>query len=275
MKNIGTNEEKTWCPGCANYSILESVKKTFENLIKKGWAKQEDFAITTDIGCNGKIFDYINVSGIYGLHGRAIPTALGITIGNPNLKVIAFGGDGGTYSEGIAHFMHAGRFNADMTLVVHDNQDFSLTVGQSTPTSQQGYRNKSDPTGNPYYPLNPLKIALAADIGFIARVDGRNVEQTSRILEKAIKYKGFSFVEVIQDCVVFNLSIRHKEEFMYEVDNKNKKKALALTEQWDYNTRSGKIPIGIIYQENKKTLTEKWIQLDKLKKKKIGWKGIK
>ena len=144
MTEISTKNENTWCPGCPNFMILESAKGAIAKLIDGG-RRQEDFAMVTGIGCHAKIFDYLNISGIYGLHGRVIPTALGITLGNPNLTVIGFAGDGDTYAEGMAHFIHVARYNLDMTLIVHDNQSFSLTTGQATPTSQLGYKNKAKP----------------------------------------------------------------------------------------------------------------------------------
>jgi len=256
-KEIGTTYEKTWCPGCPNFMILESVKKAIANLIKQG-KKQEDFAMVTGIGCHAKIFDYLNISGIYGLHGRVIPTALGITLGNPNLHVLGFAGDGDTYAEGMSHFIHAGRFNQNMTLIVHDNQSFSLTTGQATPTSQQGYVNKSQVFGEQDEPLNPIKLALASGASFIARCNAKDINHTSEVLEKAMKHKGFSFVEIIQDCLIFNLEINNKDSLMYKIqDNKDKAKAEKLADEWDYNSKKGKIPLGIIFQENKPTLYEK------------------
>jgi 2-oxoglutarate/2-oxoacid ferredoxin oxidoreductase subunit beta len=275
MTSISTDYEKTWCPGCPNFMILESVKKTIANLIKNGW-KQEDFAMVTDIGCGSKIFDYINISGIYGLHGRALPTAFGITLGNPNLHVLAFMGDGGIYSEGIGHFIHAGRHNSDMTLIVHDNQSFSLTTGQATATSQQGYKTKAEPLGEFDKPLNPLKIALASGFSFIARCNAKDIAHTAEILEKAMKHKGFSFVEIIQHCLIFNTEMKDIDSIMYKIpDNKDIKKAEELSNEWDYNGKKGKIPLGIIYQENKPILEDEWPQLKELKNKKIGWKDLK
>jgi 2-oxoglutarate ferredoxin oxidoreductase subunit beta len=262
-KNLSTTQPITWCPGCPNFMILESVKKTISNLISKG-AKQEDFAIVTDIGCNSKIYDYLNLSGIYGLHGRAIPTALGVTLGNPKLKVLAFSGDGGAYSEGLSHFVSAGRFNSNMTLIVHDNQSFSLTTGQATPTSQQGYKSKSEPLGEFNFPLNPIKLALASNFSFIARCNARDIQHTSEILEKAIKHNGFSYIEIIQDCLIFNLESNNKDKLMYKIpDNKDKAKAEKFANEWDYNSKSGKIPLGIIFQEQRPTLQEEWPQLKK------------
>ncbi len=273
--NLGTKNENTWCPGCPNHFILESVKRAIAKLISEGY-KHEDFAMTTDIGCHAKIFDYLNLSGIYGLHGRALTTGLGITLGNPNLKVLSFIGDGANYSEGISHFIHAFRFNPDMTLVVHDNQSFSLTTGQATPTSQQGFKTKAEPLGEFNRPLNPIKIALASGGGFIARADAKDIAGTALILEKAIKHKGFSFVEVIQDCLIFNLDANKTDDKMYKIsDNKDKVKAEKLADEWNYNMKNGKIPIGVIYEEKKLSLDEEWPQLADLKKRKVGWKNLR
>ena len=283
-----TSAEVTWCPGCPNYLILESIKQTITNLIntpsksgdkvahserselkakrtiseanyKRSELTQKDFCVTTDIGCHAKIFDYLNLSGIYCLHGRALPTAIGITLGNPNLKVLAFAGDGAVYSEGIAHFIHAFKYNADLTLILHDNQSFSLTTGQPTPTSQKGYISKASPLGTQDKPMNPIKLALASNATFIARTSAKNIKHMTETFTKAITHKGFSFVEVIQDCLIFNLDANNKDKQMYEIeDNTDKPKAEKLADEFDYNSKKGKIPIGIIYQSEESTLTDKW-----------------
>ncbi|MFH0711714.1 MAG: thiamine pyrophosphate-dependent enzyme [archaeon] len=262
---IGTSSEVTWCPGCPNHMILEAIKQT----ISKSKIDQKDFCITTDIGCNSKIFDYLNLSGIYCLHGRAIPTAIGITLGNPNLKVLTFAGDGAAYSEGIAHFIHAFRYNPNMTLILHDNQSFSLTTGQPTPTSQQNYISKANPLGVKDKPFNPIKLALASNATFIARTNARDIPHMVETFTKAINHDGFSFVEVIQDCLIFNLDANNKDKLMYKInDNKNKQTAEKLADEFDYNSKSGKIPLGIIYQSAEPTLADKWPQLKKLINKK-------
>ena len=271
---LGTKSVNTWCPGCPNFMILESVKQAVAGMISKG-ARHEDFAMTTDIGCHAKIFDYLNMSGIYCLHGRALPTALGICLGNPNLNVLSFMGDGALYSEGAGHFFNIGRFNPNMVLIVHDNQSFSLTTGQPTPTSQQGFKSKAEPSGEVDKPINPLKIALSLEIGFIARCNARDIKHTAEILRKAIKYKGFAFVEIIQDCLIFNKEINNKDSLMYKVeDNSDVKKAMKLAEEWDYNGKQGKIALGVIYAGKTVSLDEKWNQLKLLKQKKVSWKGL-
>ncbi len=277
-QTLGTSSEVTWCPGCPNHMILASVKQTITNLIEsKGSApdkptnkstrakvKQTDFAITTDIGCHAKIFDYINLSGIYCLHGRALPTAIGMKLGNPNLKVLAFVGDGAMYAEGMAHFIHAFKHNANITLILHDNQSFSLTTGQPTPTSQQGYISKASPLGTFDRPFNPIKLALASNATFVARTSARDIKHMTETFTKAIQHNGFSFVEIIQDCLIFNKESNNKDDLMYKIkDNKEKQTAEKLADEFNYNSKSGKIPIGIIYQSKEKSLEEKWPQLKK------------
>ncbi len=254
---LGTKNEKTWCPGCPNFMILESVKQAISKLIDEGY-RPADFVSVTGIGCHAKIFDYLNFSGFYGLHGRVLPASLGIKLGNPKLTVIGFAGDGDTYAEGMEHFIHAGRYNADLTLVVHDNQSFSLTTGQATPTSPQGYKSKAEPWGGCAPPLNPLRLALASGTSFIARCNARDIAHTAEVLVKAVRHPGFSFVEVIQDCLIFNREMNGKDRLMYKVpDNIDREKAYALAGEWDYNGREGKIPLGVIYQEGKPVLGER------------------
>lgn len=273
---LRTNEKITWCPGCPDHMILESVKRALSSLIGQGY-KHENFAMACDIGCHGKIFDYLNISGIYGLHGRSIPTGIGIKFGNPNLNVLVFAGDGATYSEGIGHFIHACRFNPDMTLIVNDNQAFSLTTGQATPTSQLGYQTKSEPLGEFNLPLNPLHLALSAGATFVARCNAHDLDHTQKIIEEAIKHKGFSFIEIIQDCMVFNVEKNGRDDQMYKLPDKNwtLKEALELSQEYNYSKREGKIPLGIFYRVHRNSLDEEWPQLVELKKKKVGWKGAK
>lgn len=273
-QNLSTEAPITWCPGCPNYMILEAVKQTISNFIEEKKYKQTDFAVATDIGCHAKMFDYLNLSGINCLHGRAIPTAIGMKIGNPKLKVLTFAGDGAVYSEGIEHFIHAFRYNPDLTLILHDNQSFSLTTGQPAPTTQQGYISKSEPLGVFDKPLNPLKIALASGATFVARTNAKDIPHMVEIFTKAIKHKGFSFIEVIQDCLIFNLEANNKDKFMYKIsDCHNKQRAEKLAEEFNYNSKEGKIPIGIIYQTEEPSLEEKWPQLKELIDKKKRWKN--
>lgn len=275
-KSLDTKSIVTWCPGCPNHHILYAAKIALTNLMLQGY-KQENFVMVTGIGCHGKIFDYLNISGFNGLHGRTLPLSLGIKFGNPNLTVFAFAGDGDCYSEGMSHFIHACKYNANLTLIVHDNQSFSLTTGQITPTSQQGFKSKTEPLGKQYFPINPIKLALVAGATFIARANARDVEHTAYLIEQAIKHKGFSFVEVIQDCIVFNQEMNNRDSLMYKLSQpcKTKQEALTLADEYDYNSKDGKIALDIFWQEQRKTLEESYPQLQELIKQKIGWKNLK
>jgi 2-oxoglutarate ferredoxin oxidoreductase subunit beta len=246
--SLSTKEPITWCPGCPNFMILESVKRAIGELVDKNKFKKGDLCFICDIGCNSKIYDYLNISGIYGLHGRALATAEGVHLGNKKLKVLAFQGDGGAYSEGIEHFIHAFRHNFPITLIVHENQAFSLTTGQPTPTTQEGFVSKANPEGENLLPLNPIRLALASGAKFIARCNAKDIQHTKEILQKAMEFEGFSYVEIIQECLIFNPS---KEMYakMYKIqDNSDKNKAESLAEEWDYNRKEGKIPLGVIYE---------------------------
>lgn len=257
-EDIGTKYQVSWCPGCPNFMILESVKRAVANLTEQGFKKKE-FAFTAGIGCHGKIYDGLNLNGVYCLHGRAIPTAVGIKVANPNMNVLVFAGDGDTYSEGMEHFIHAFKYNVNMTLIVHDNQSFSLTTGQATPTSQVGFKTGPEPFGKVDYPINPLRIALASGATFIARCNAMDIEHTAEILEKAIKHKGFSYVEIMQKCLIFNRDMNDLESLMNKVeDNEDYNQALNLINAWDYNEKTGQINLGVLYQTRYDTLIEKW-----------------
>lgn len=257
--DFSTKEEITWCPGCPNFLVLAAWKNALGNLIKQGY-KKDDFAMVTGIGCHQKIYDYLNISGIYGLHGRVLPVCYGIKLGNPKLKVLGFAGDGDAYSEGMEHFIHTARFNPDMVYFVADNQNFALTTGQATPTSELGFKSKAEPMGELNMPLNPARLALAAGASFIARVNPKDLVHTQEIIEKAIKHKGFAFVESVQDCLIFDLH-PGREKFMYKTENNDWKRAEELVNEWDYNNKTGKIPIGILFEEQKPVLEDKWPQL--------------
>ena len=129
MRDLGTGKENTWCTGCGNFGILNAVKKAIGELVENG-SKLSDFAITCGIGCHGKIFDYLALSGIYGLHGRGTATAQGMKLANPALKVISFGGDGDSLGEGLEHTLFAAKRNMDITLILHNNGNYGLTTGQ-------------------------------------------------------------------------------------------------------------------------------------------------
>ena len=274
--SLNTSKISTWCPGCYNFQILTSLKNVVSEEIKKG-RKKDDFAIVSGIGCHAKIFDYINLNGLNTLHGRVLPTCLGLKIGNPNLTVLGFAGDGDAYAEGIEHLIHNARYNSDFKYIVHNNQVFALTVGQPTPTSEIGFKDKTTPEGVKIYPLNPIKLMLASGAGFVARVFA-DIKQIEYVLKEALKYKGFAFIEVLQPCLIFHPDTNYKNK-MYSLEksghNKNNfEEAWKKAQEFDYNIVK-KIPMGIFYQAQKPVFEEQFSQLIELKRKKIGWKDIK
>ena len=276
MTSVATSTKITWCPGCWNFQILAGVKKFLEEQIDSGKSR-EDYAIVSGIGCHAKIFDYLDLNGLNSLHGRVLPTCLGIKVGNPNLNVIGFSGDGDAYAEGTAHTVHAARYNVDMTYVVHNNQVFALTLGEPTPTTQIGFKDKTTPFGVNLPPLNPLKLMLASGATFVARVFAKQ-DQVYEVLKKAQEHKGFSFVEVIQPCIVFHNDAGYKEKvYRLEDDDHDKtsfQEAWKRAEEFDYNSIT-KIPVGIFYQKDAETFEDKFAMLKKFKNEGNSWKDIK
>lgn len=263
--NLETKNENTWCPGCSNFIVKSIVQKAISQLDYK----KEEYCMVTDIGCSSKIYDYLNLSGINGIHGRAIPTAEGVKIGNPNMKVIGFAGDGGTYAEGIEHFIHSCRNNINFTLLVLNNEVFALTIGQPTPTTETGFKDKTTPAGVVEKPLNPIALALISGASFVARMNPFDVQNSVDILKQAITHKGFSYIDVIQPCIKFhNISdlIRQKA---YKISSTSRENALKLSEE--HLGHEGKIPYGIFYQNEEKTFEGKREILNKLLKEKKGF----
>ena len=256
---IRSNYRITWCPGCFNNVILNSFEKVLSELEKGGKIDLKKIVVVAGIGCHGKISDYLNISTFNALHGRAIPTALGIKLANKELKVVCFVGDGDTYAEGLDHLIHAARYNVDIKVFVHNNQNFALTVGQSTPTSEKGFKSKVRPEGEREEPINPLSLMLASKASFVARAFVLEKEHLEKIMREAILHKGFSFVDILQPCIVFHNTARFISEHAYKIEKpKSFEEALKLSLEWDYNLEEkSKIPIGIFWSEERETFEEK------------------
>lgn len=203
MRNLTTTKENSWCPGCGNFGIFAAVKRSIESLVEQG-EPMENIVMSSGIGCHGKMFDYLNISGIFGLHGRAAASASGIKIANPNLKVIVFGGDGDSMGEGLEHTLFAAKRNIDLTMILHNNGVYGLTTGQASPLSLTGYRGLSTPHGNLEAPFHTLGLIMEAGASFVARAYSARIPQLSELITQAVLHKGFSFIEVLQPCVSYN-----------------------------------------------------------------------
>lgn len=253
MNNLDTYCQKTWCPGCPDFTILHAIKKAVFALLEKGIQK-EKIVFTAGIGCHGKIFDYLNLNSFYCLHGRAIPLSEGIKLTNRDLKVMAIVGDGDAYNEGLSHLLHAARRNADISVLVFDNRNFSLTVSQFTATSPKGFVGSSTPKGSFEEPFNPLEMVFSAGGTFIAREYALNIDQLKDLIVAAVEHKGFSFLEILQPCIVFFDNRKFYQERIYQLANhdfRSREKALEKIKEWNYENGSGKIPLGIFYQVEK------------------------
>jgi 2-oxoglutarate ferredoxin oxidoreductase subunit beta len=275
--SFDTRNTITWCPGCTNFGILASAKKALNELVREKKLKATDVVTVTGVGCASKIYDYLNTNAVYCLHGRNIPVSIGIKLGNPKLQVIAFGGDGDIYTEGSAHFLHACRYNVNMTLVVHSNQVFALTTGQATPITENSFKGKSTPLGVFGEQMNPIATALVNGATFVARGYALDPE-LNVLIKKAIEHKGFAYVDVIQPCITFHDNRKDVQARMYKMekhDTKDLKAALKKSMEWNYGD-NGKIPMGIFYDVRKKTFEESWPQerLWYQKKRKVDEKSI-
>jgi len=259
LVKITSDQKITWCPGCPNYVILHSFTKVLEELEKEGKIDIKRVVTVCGIGCHGKIFDYLNLSGFNALHGRSIPTAIGIKLANKDLKVISFVGDGDTYAEGLDHLIHAARYNADIKVFVHNNQNFALTVGQSTPTSEKGFKSKVRPEGEKEEPINPIALMLASKASFVARAFVLEKDQLEKIMREAILHKGFAFVDILQPCIIFHNTSEFIRKHCYKIETPNVfEEALKLAFEWNYNfDENSRIPLGIFWREERETFEEK------------------
>ncbi len=247
MPNLILSTKNTWCPGCGNFAIQGSLKKIIQD------RDSRRHVLVTGIGCHGKMADYFNINSFYALHGRAIPAAVGIKIANPELNVICVVGDGDAYSEGISHLLHAAKRNANITVLVHDNHAFSLTVKQFTATSPRGFVSNSSPGGNIEDPLNPLHLLLSAGATFVARGYAGDTMHLSTIIQKGIEHNGFSFIEILQPCVAWYNTFTEYNERVYKMNEEelSLEEAEKKAKEWDYNSKEAKIPLGIFYKTEK------------------------
>lgn len=199
-KDYASEMEVKWCPGCGDYSILKQVQTVFPDL----GVPKENFAFISGIGCSSRFTYYMDTYGMHSIHGRAAAIASGVKAANPDLSVWIVSGDGDALSIGGNHFIHLMRKNFDVNYLVFNNQIYSLTKGQYSPTSERGKVTKSSPYGSIEEPFNPSELALGAKASFVARTLDRDPKHMQAILKRAHAHKGTSFVEVYQNCPVFN-----------------------------------------------------------------------
>ena len=195
-----SDQEVRWCPGCGDYAILNNVQKVMPEL----GIPREKIVFVSGIGCSSRFPYYMNTYGFHSIHGRAPAIATGIKCANPELSVWVITGDGDALSIGGNHFIHAIRRNLDIKYILFNNRIYGLTKGQYSPTSEFGKKTKSTPSGTIDYPINPLSLAIASESTFVARSIDIDVKHLGAMVEAAAKHKGISFIEVYQNCNIFN-----------------------------------------------------------------------
>ena len=199
-KDFASDQEVKWCPGCGDYSILKQV----QSILPEIGIKRENMVFVSGIGCSSRFPYYMNTYGIHSIHGRAPAVATGIKLANPELSVWIITGDGDGLSIGGNHFIHLMRRNLDVNILLFNNEIYGLTKGQFSPTSQLGLKTKSSPFGVIDQPFNPLSLALGSGATFVSRTLDREPKSLREVLLEAQKHRGTSFVEIYQNCVIFN-----------------------------------------------------------------------
>lgn len=207
ISDYDSEVQPTWCSGCGNFAIWAAFKRA---LVELQLAPQ-DVLLCFDIGCNGNMSDKIRGYRLHSLHGRVLPLAAATKIANPKLKVIAFAGDGATYSEGINHFVNSVRNNFPITFFVHDNGNYGLTTGQASATTPQCAPRTANPDGPTATTLNPLDLAFALNPSFVARGFSGDIPHLTEVMKAAIEFqdKGFAYVDILQSCPTYNKETDH------------------------------------------------------------------
>ncbi len=246
-----------WCPGCGDFSIRRSLLAALKEL----GLEREKVVMVSGIGQAAKMPQYVNASFFNGLHGRALPAATAIKASNPELTVIAEGGDGDMLGEGGNHLLHATRRNPDLTLFIHENMIYGLTKGQAAPTSRVGLKTPLQVGGVFEKPLNPCALAVSLDVTFVARSFSGDEALTTELMKRAIAHRGFAVVDIFQPCVSFN----KVNTFAWFKEN-----TYRLPDDYDPTDRVAAFakaieeepfPLGVIYETDTRTPFEECLPL--------------
>ncbi|WP_324735609.1 thiamine pyrophosphate-dependent enzyme [Thermococcus sp. SY098] len=245
------SQDVAWCPGCGNFGIRNILKRAFVELGLNPW----EVVIISGIGQAAKMPHYINVHGYHTLHGRAIPIATAVKASNPELTVIAEGGDGDMYAEGGNHLIHAIRRNPNITVLIHDNQIYGLTKGQASPTTMLGMKTPTQPWGVFEEPFNPIALAVALNASFVARTFMGYFKESVEIIKEAIQHKGLAIVDILHPCVSFNKLntytwYREHTYWMKDHDPYDREEAFKRAIEKD------PLPLGIFYINKRPTFEE-------------------
>ena len=271
LADYKTTVHNDWCPGCGDFGIENALQMALAEMGKE----RDKTVIFSGIGCSGKTSHFINTYGVNTLHGRVLTFAQGGKLANPELTVVAVGGDGDGLGIGAGHFVAAGRRNIDMTYIIFDNGVYGLTKGQASPTLKLGEKTKSLPSPNTNYNVNPIGLAVASGYTFVARAYSYDVRHLKDLIVQAVQHKGLSFLDVLQPCPTYNdINTRdwyagedlakeslERHSRIYKLEDTNfdptvhyddsievdEKLAQALIKSLEWGS---KIPIGIFYKND-------------------------
>lgn len=240
-----------WCPGCGDFGVLASLYRAMADMD----LDPSKTVIVSGIGCSSRLPHFASTYGVHTLHGRPLPVAMGVKLANPDLTVIAVGGDGDGFAIGAGHFPHAARRNVDITYLVMDNEIYGLTKGQASPTSLFEQKAPSTPFGNPEDPLNPLALAIAAGASFVARGASFNTKALTELITQAVEHKGFSYIDAMSPCTTFNNTQESWKELVTDVAPEHD--PTDRVQAFDLALRGG-FSLGILYRQQRTTQTERY-----------------
>ncbi|MBI4244433.1 MAG: 2-oxoacid:ferredoxin oxidoreductase subunit beta [Planctomycetes bacterium] len=252
-KDYRSDIDVTWCPGCGDFGVLDAVSRAFATL----GLPQEKLVLVSGIGCSSRFPYFTKSYSFHTLHGRLLPSAMGIAIANPDLIVIGTGGDGDAYSIGGGHFIHACRRNPNLKYIVMDNQIYGLTKGQYSPTSDLGFVTGSTPYGSCEDPIDPISMALVFGASFVARGFSSKPKECEQLIIEAINHKGFAFLDIFSPCPTFN-KVNSVKYYMQKIKplpetHNVEDKASALT----YAQDQASLFVGVFYKKERPTMQEK------------------
>ena len=217
LADFKTSVHNDWCAGCGDFGILNAIQMSLYELA----IPSHQAAIFSGIGCSGKTPHFINTFGIHTLHGRVLPFAQGAKLANPNLKILAVGGDGDGLGIGSGHFVNSGRRNIDITYIIYNNGVYGLTKGQASPTLKLGMKTKSLPQANVNDSINPIALACISGFTYVARGYSYDIKHLKEVIKKGIMHGGLSFIDVLQPCPTYN-DINTKEWYQsFKLDENN------------------------------------------------------
>ena len=251
----GIEPQATWCPGCGDFGVLKALKQAMPEVGRN----PDEVALFTGIGCSGKLNSYFESYGFHTIHGRSLPVARAAKLANPELEVIAAGGDGDGYGIGGNHTIHTARENHDMTYIVFNNEIFGLTKGQTSPTSPKGHKSKTQPHGSAKSPIRPLSQQLNAGATYIARTAAVNPNQAKEIIAEAIEHDGFAHIDFLTQCPTWNKDAKHyfpytdvqqSDEFDFDVSDRAE--AAEMMRKTEERLYEGEVLTGRMYIEDER-----------------------